>query len=56
MFSYLSPNSPAVLPQDTYMIQKYGQINTSLGRIKRMYAKKAVPEGVFSSMILVGRL
>jgi len=31
--------------QDTYMLQKYGQINTTLGRIRRRYVRKAVPEG-----------
>jgi telomerase reverse transcriptase len=31
--------------QDSFMIQKYGQVNIALGRIKKSYVKKAVPEG-----------
>jgi telomerase reverse transcriptase len=27
------------------MMQRYGQINSSLGRIRRRYVKKALPEG-----------
>jgi hypothetical protein len=31
--------------QDTYVVQRYGQVNSTAGKIQRKYVKKAVPEG-----------
>ncbi|KAJ3515494.1 hypothetical protein NLJ89_g1720 [Agrocybe chaxingu] len=33
-----------IVSEDVYMTQKFGQVSTSLGRVKRTYVKKAVPE------------
>lgn len=31
--------------QDTYMMQSYGQISQAMGKLKRTYTKKMVPDG-----------
>ncbi|CAA7267063.1 unnamed protein product [Cyclocybe aegerita] len=33
-----------IVSEDVYMTQKFGQVSASLGRVKRTYVKKAVPE------------
>lgn len=35
------------LSQDAYLIQRYGEVRMSAGKIKRTYVKKAMPEGMF---------
>ncbi|KAF8656263.1 hypothetical protein AX16_002699 [Volvariella volvacea WC 439] len=38
-----------LISQDTYMLRRHGQIVTSADRVKRIYVRKAVPEGMHCS-------
>jgi len=34
------------------MIQRHGQVTSVAGKIRRMYAKKAIPDGEYSLVVI----
>ncbi|KAL4072692.1 hypothetical protein V8B97DRAFT_339516 [Scleroderma yunnanense] len=42
-----------LISEDNYLIQKYGQITPVSGKIKRIYARKAYPDGKWRSCTFI---